>query len=366
MLQKIGRQFQVQGDFVQGGPFGSGHINDTYLATYQQKDTGVRYIFQRINDHVFKDPKKLMENVQRVTEHLYVKTKGNGAADPERSCLRLIPAKDGSFFNVDELGKYWRVFRFIEEASTYDVVRTDAQAFEAGAAFARFQKMLVDLPAPRLHEIIPDFHNTEKRYRSFTKAIDEDAAGRVTSCREEIAFAKERRDMAPVLMQLMAQGTLPERITHNDTKLNNVMIDEKSRKGICVVDLDTVMPGTVLNDFGDLVRTSTSLAAEDEKDLEKVFVRETIFEGLARGYLSEARRFLVAAERDNLVFCGKLITFEQGIRFLTDYLQKDKYYKVKHAEHNLDRCRTQFKLVRSIEEKEKQLTRIVNGILENV
>ena len=365
MLNKIGSQFKIAGEFVDGRPFGSGHINDTYLATYNYNGKSIKYIHQRINDHVFKEPEKVMENVVRVTEHLFKKSRENGVIDVERSCLQIIPSVNGKPYYIDEEGKYWRTCSFIENAHTCDIVETTDQAFAGGAAFAQFQKLLVDLPGERLHEIIPDFHNTVKRYRDFEKAVEADRSKRADLCQEEIAFVRNRETIVSVLTDLIAKGDLPERITHNDTKLNNVMLDDETSEGLCVIDLDTVMPGTVLYDFGDLVRTSTCPAAEDEKDLSKVYVHVPLFNALAEGYISKARKFLNDVERQHLVFSGKLITFEQGIRFLTDYLRGNNYYKTKYEEHNLDRCRNQFKLVESIEEKERELNKIIEDIFNS-
>lgn len=365
MLNKIGSQFKIAGEFVNGGPYGSGHINDTYIATYKHNGKSIKYIHQRINGHVFKEPQKVMENVVRVTKHLLIKLEGNGVNDIKRSCLRMIPSLNGVPYFVDEEGKYWRTCYFIENAHTCDIVETADQAFAAGAAFAQFQRLLVDLPGGRLHEIIPDFHNTVKRYRDFENAVEVDRSKRASLCQEEIAFVRYREPIVSILTELMAKGDLPERITHNDTKLNNVMLDDKTNEGLCIIDLDTVMPGTVLYDFGDLVRTSTCPAAEDEKDLSKVYLHVSLFKALAEGYISKAREFLNDVERKHLVFSGRLITFEQGIRFLTDYLKGNNYYKTKYEEHNLDRCRNQFKLVGSIEEKESELNKIIEDIFHN-
>lgn len=363
LLHNIGDQFTLYGRYTHGSPYGSGHIHDTYILTYNYKGTKTRYILQRINDHVFKEPEKVMENVQRVTQHIFHKLKGNGVQDITRACLQVIPSKAGVSYIIDEKNKYWRCFLCIEEAHTRDIVETEAHAFAAGKAFAQFQKLLVDLPDGKLHETIPDFHNTRKRFHSFENTVQADVSNRVQNCKREIEFALQRKEYASVLIDLINKGDLPERITHNDTKLNNVMLDDQTDEALCVIDLDTVMPGTVLYDFGDMVRTTTSSAAEDEKDLSKVSLKVSWFEALACGYLSEARGFLTDIERKYLVFSGKLITFEQGIRFLTDYLEGDTYYKIQNGTHNLDRCSNQFKLVESIEEKEGELEGIVRRIL---
>jgi len=347
------------GDFMFGEPYGSGHINDTFAVTYSQGHKPVKYIQQRINNHVFREPAKLMENIARVTDHQRRKLPEAGESAISRFCLRLVRAKDEQPFYIDEEGKYWRAYVFIENAHSYDVVEIPKQAYEAATAFGRFQKTLVDLPGGRLHEIIPDFHNTRKRFEALQLAVQADAFDRVKLCEKEIAFARERRAISSVLVDLLAAGRLPERISHNDTKLNNILFDDLTQSGICVIDLDTVMPGSALYDFGDLVRSSTSSAAEDEKDLDKVYMQIPMFEALARGYLAETRDFLTDLEKEHLVFSGRLIAFELGLRFLTDFLNNDTYFKTKFEQHNLVRCRTQFKLVQSIEENEEQMQQII-------
>ena len=316
----------------------------------------MRYMLQRINQSIFKNPVALMENIQRVTSHLAAKV--SGEPDCNRLVLTLIPARDEKVWHLDSDGNYWRAYRFIEKARTYDSVESTKQAFQAARAFGRFQKLLVDLPSPRLHDTIADFHHTPKRFVALEQAVDLDVARRAIKAKPEIDFAFARKSIAGVLLD----ANLPERITHNDTKLNNVMLDDVTGEGICVVDLDTVMPGLALYDFGDLVRTTTSSAREDERDLSKVTMQFSMFEALVRGYLDSAGSFLTKAERQHLVLSGKLITFEQGIRFLTDYLGGDPYYKVHRDEHNLDRCRTQFALLESIEQQEERMDRLLRSI----
>jgi len=366
MLEKfrhISQQFALYGDFINCKPYGSGHINDTYSVEYNQAGTTVRYILQRINDLIFLEPAKLMENIERVTRHQRKKLQQHCVINSSRTCLQLIPAIDGGFYHRDEEEKCWRMYLFIEGAKSFNIIETEEQAFAASAAFANFQKEMIDLPGPRLHETIPDFHNTIKRYRDFEIAVESDSVNRAKNCSREIEFARKRKDITSVLINLINNGTLPERITHNDTKLNNVLIDIDTQTGICIIDLDTVMPGTVLYDFGDMVRTSTSPFAEDEKDASKVYCQLNMFESLVRGYLSEAGEFLNKVECNNIVFSGKLITFETGLRFLTDYLNGDVYFKTKYDDHNLIRCRTQFKLVESIEENEEKMNRTVEKYL---
>jgi aminoglycoside phosphotransferase (APT) family kinase protein len=356
-MRALARNFQIFADFESAEPYGTGHINDTYAATYRQGGAMIRYIHQRVNQNVFKNARGLMENIQRVTEHLRAKLAGQ--PDVTRRALTLVPARDGRMFFIDAQGECWRTYVFIEDARTYDAVESTQQAYQAAKAFGRFQGLLSDLSAPRLQDTIPDFHNTPKRFAALEKAIETDVANRAASAQAEIEFALFRKPITARLLELHAQGILPERTTHNDTKFNNVMLDDATQEGICVIDLDTVMPGLALYDFGDMVRTTTSPALEDEQDLSKVGMQFPMFEALVRGYLASAGEMLNQAEKENLAFAGKLITFEIGIRFLADYLAGDVYFKVHREGHNLDRCRTQFKLIESIEAQEEAMNRLV-------
>jgi Ser/Thr protein kinase RdoA (MazF antagonist) len=356
-VRAVASAFRIPGDFLAAEPWGSGHINDTYRVEFAQAGARVRYLFQRINHQVFTNPLALMENIARVTAHLGEKV----AATPDRPrrTLTLVAARDGAPVHRDASGNHWRVYEFIENARTYDAVQSTAQAFEAAQAFGRFQGLLADLPAPRLHDTIPDFHHTPKRFAALLDAISVDTANRAARAMPEIEFALRLEPITPVLLD----ANLPERVTHNDCKLNNVLLDDTTGAAVCVIDLDTVMPGLALYDFGDMVRTTTSPAMEDERDLSKVTMQFPMFEALARGYLASAGGFLTAAETDLLAFSGKLITFEIGLRFLTDYLRGDTYYKVHREAHNLDRCRAQFQLVRSIGQQEEPMQRLVDSIL---
>jgi aminoglycoside phosphotransferase (APT) family kinase protein len=271
--------------------------------------------------------------------------------------LTLVPARDGLVYHLDQDGNYWRAYLFIERALTYDAVESPGQAFEAAKAYGRFQKLLADLPGPRLHDTIPDFHNTAKRFAALETAVARDVANRAKFAQREIDFARAREPIAT----LLSGANLPERVTHNDTKFNNVMLDVATGEGVCVIDLDTVMTGLVPYDFGDMVRTTTSPAKEDERDLSRVKMQFPMFEALARGYLTTAD-FLTKAEKQHLAVAGKLITFEIGLRFLTDYLAGDNYFKIHREGHNLDRCRTQFKLVESIEEQEETMNELIESI----
>jgi hypothetical protein len=357
-VEHVARQFQIAGDLISANPYGSGHINDTYCVVTDLNGMRLRTIVQRINRNVFRNPVALMDNIQRVTSHLASQVAVDADLDRDRRVLTLIPAVDGRPFHVDAEAQYWRSYRFIEGARTYDAVESVEQAYQAARAFGRFQKLLVDLPQPRLHDTIPDFHNTPKRFAALQQAIDADVAGRTSHAKAEIEFAVTRQPLVNALLK----ANLPERVTHNDTKFNNVMLDDRTGEGACVIDLDTVMPGLALYDFGDMVRTTTSPAQEDEKDLSKVSMQFPMFEALARGYIAEAGSFLTSAEREQLAFAGKLITFEQGIRFLADYLAGDPYYKIHREGHNLDRCRAQFKLVESIEMQENTMVELIHSL----
>jgi Ser/Thr protein kinase RdoA (MazF antagonist) len=354
----VANQFQFHGEVAGIAPHGNGHINDTYCVECQGAGAPARYILQRINRNVFRNPAAVMENIERVTAHLL--RQAAGEPDTARRVLKLVPAQDGRNWHVDAEGETWRAYRFIDHAHTYEAASSAGQAFQAARAFGCFQQQLANLPAPRLHDTIPDFHHTPRRFAALEQAIAADVKGRAILARPEIEFALARQPIAGLLLD----ANLPERITHNDTKFNNVLLDDATGEGICVIDLDTVMPGLALYDFGDMVRTTTSPAAEDEQDLSKVTMQFPLFEALVRGYLEAASGFLTPAEKKYLAFSGKLITFETGIRFLTDYLAGDMYFKVHREGHNLDRCHTQFKLVESIERQEERMNRLVESVAE--
>ena len=352
-------EFAFDGRIVSAAPYGSGHINDTFLTVVENAGGPRRFILQRINHQVFKQPDLLMENVARVCAHAHAKLSAAGTTDAHRRALRLTPTHQGKAWHVDQSGNRWRCYDFIEGATGHDVVRSPAQAESAAKAFGAFQALLADLPGERLHETIPDFHHTPSRFARFQAALAKDSHGRAAAAGPEIAFALARAGEVSVVVDALRDGSLPERVTHNDTKLNNVLLDDITQEGACVIDLDTVMPGSALYDFGDLVRTSTSPAAEDETDLSRVRMQLPMFAALVRGYLASARGFLTPREKELLPFAGKLITLEIGLRFLTDWLEGDTYFKIKRPMHNLDRCRTQFKLVASIEEQLPTMQEIV-------
>ena len=355
--QEVLEKFEIPGRLLSIEPYGTGHINDTYRSVFEQDGSRKFYIHQRINHKIFTEPENLMENIHRVTEHLRKKILERGG-DVTRETLSLVPAEDGRCFVLDG-ENYWRTYFFIEGAETYDLVEKPEHIYHAGRAFGDFQKLLADMPDPPLHETIPDFHNTVARFAQFEAALAADVANRAKGCQAEIEFALAHKEMASTIVDALAERRVPSRITHNDTKFNNVMIDDATGEGVCVIDLDTVMPGAVLYDFGDAVRIGAATAVEDERDLSKVGVSLELFEALARGYLDSAREFLVPAEVDLLAFSARLITFEIGLRFLTDHLAGDTYFKTHRENHNLDRCRTQFKMVAQMEEQVEELEQIV-------
>lgn len=350
--------FAVTGRFVFAQPYGSGHINDSYVVNYiGDNDQPVRYVAQRINDNVFKNVEALNENVQRVTAHL-----ASDAGDNSRQ-LTLINTIDGQTCTQDAHGKYWRVYDFIEGAHTVDRVTNEAQARETARAFGGFQARVASLPGDRLKETIPNFHHTRSRFENFRQAVEADQVGRAAEIRPEIDFAYAREADTDVLINFLAEGKVLERVTHNDTKINNVMLDDQTQRAVAVIDLDTVMPGLPLYDFGEMVRTSASSTDEDDPHPENMRLELPYFRALVEGYLSsEFGSVLNKTERQHLGFAGKLMTYENLIRFLTDYLQGDTYYKIDHPKHNLDRARTQMALVQSIEGQTEAMNAVVADV----
>src|ERR1051326_6164155 len=361
-LQEISKKFQIYGEILHAETLEIGHISETYTATYDQGGTRVRYIHQKLNQTVFRNPTAVMKNVMRVTTHIRKKQEARNVRDVTRRSLIVIPTRDGKPFYQNGESEGWRTFVFVEGVETYEAVQSPEQAYQAGRAFGEFQHLLVDLPGERLFETIPDFHHTRKRFAALQQAIGRDRFNRSQEARAEIEFALKHESIVDVILNAMAKRRIPERITHNDTKFNNVMLDVLTGEAMCIVDLDTVMPGCALYDFGDMVRTTTSPTLEDEPDLSKVKMQMPMFKRLAQGYLSTAGQFLTKAEKSYIAFSGKLITFEIGIRFLTDFLSGDTYFRIHRQGHNLDRCRTQLKLVESIERQEETMQKFVDRL----
>jgi hypothetical protein len=315
---------------------------------------------QEINQNVFRDPASLMENIERVTRHLRGKIQAAGG-DPGRETLTLVDTVEGKSFYRDDRGDWWRAYRFIEGATARERPIDMRQVTAAGRAFGAFQGMLTDFPAATLHEVLPDFHNTPKRFAAFVEAVERDRAHRAAGVQAEIRFYENRAAETGVVSELLRDGRLPLRVTHNDTKFSNVLMDDRTGEGLCVVDLDTVMPGSALFDFGDAVRAGAATAAEDEPDSARAGISLPTFEALAHGYMEAARGFLTQTEIEHLAFSARLITLEQGIRFLGDYLNGDTYYRVHRESQNLDRCRTQIVMLEDMERNFDRMTAIVDG-----
>ncbi|MDB5131848.1 MAG: aminoglycoside phosphotransferase family protein [Mucilaginibacter sp.] len=348
-------KFKVTGKITSVQPFGSGHINDSFRAI---SDTGNTYLLQRINHFVFKDIQGLMDNIANVTRHLKGKLTNIPGSNPEREVLLLVENNNNGYYIEDDNGNYWRVFHFLNNTKSYDQVATETQAFEGGKAFGRFQALLSDMDPDLIVDTIPNFHNIEHRLSNLDKAIAADAAKRVGSVDDEMEFVNRRRELMSRILSLGRAGILPKRIIHNDTKFNNVLLDE-SDHAQCVIDLDTVMPGYVAYDFGDAVRTIINTAPEDEPNLERISLNMALFTAYVKGYLQQAVDFLTDPEVNSLIEGALLLPYMQGVRFLTDYLDGDKYFKIHSPEHNLQRTRAQFALVNKLEEKKDVLTNTI-------
>lgn len=342
--------------------YGSGHINDTYLVSLRNaygKES--RVILQRMNKKVFPNPVQVMENIMGVTSFLRKKIVVKGG-NPDRETLNVVTTREGKPYFVDSAGEYWRCYKFIEDATSYDLVEKPEDFYESAVAFGNFQKMLSDYPAASLHETIKGFHDTKARFEVFKRAVEEDVCGRAGSVKEEIDFYLAHEELANVFGDLLEKGEIPLRVTHNDTKLNNVMLDNETRKAICVIDLDTVMPGLAMNDFGDSIRFGASTALEDEKDLSKVWCDMELFKMYAKGFIEGCAGRLTEKEIALLPMGAKVMTFECGMRFLTDYLQGDTYFKIHRPQQNLDRTRTHIKLVQDMENKWDVMNEIIAAI----
>ena len=336
-----------------------GHINSTFFVTVNEEK---KYVLQRINTSIFKKPDELSANIVGVTKFLRKKVEAAGG-DTKREVLKLIRSKQGGYYSKSEEGECWRMYYYIIGARTYQIVEEPILFYNSAVAFGNFQRLLADYPADELYETIPNFHNTVSRFADFKKALEADICGRAASVQNEINFVLERECVCSFITDRIASGEYPLRVTHNDTKLNNVMIDEKTGEGICVIDLDTVMPGSVLYDFGDSIRFGASSAEEDERDLDKVYMRLELFDDYAKGFLKGLGGSLSEAEMRGLPMGALVITFETGIRFLTDYLNGDTYFATHRKGQNLDRARTQFKLVADMEKKMPEMDAIIEKYL---
>ncbi len=348
---KVIKEFLLDGEPESAEPYGSGHINSTFMI---KTDSGKKYILQKINHHIFRDVKGLMNNIAMVTEHLKGKTK-NG-----REVLNVIKTRDGKNY-LHSFEEYWRVYDFVEDSICLQLPETDEDFYESAKAFGTFSERLSDFDASKLSEAIPDFHNTPVRFKAFHEILKKDPLGRAASVKKEIKFCLDREEDMATLQRMRDAGELPVRVTHNDTKLNNILLDARTRKALCVIDLDTVMPGLSLYDYGDSIRFGASTGAEDEKDLSKIEMSLKLFEIYTKGYVKACPN-LTERERKMLPTGAKIMTFECGMRFLTDYIDGDNYFATHREEHNLDRARTQFKLVSDMEAKWAEMERIVKNI----
>ena len=360
-LKEIFEYFTADGTFLNGEPYGSGHIHDTFRVVTGESDKD-NYILQRLNNKIFKNIPELQNNIERVTVHLRNKLKVVPGSDIKRECLNLIPSRDGKSWIIDKDGNYWRMYIFISNHRSYNIVDSPDKAFEGGKAIGRFQAMLSDMPGAPLFETIPSFHNIEKRIETFSLKISENPVGRVGSVSEDINQFLNRAEEMKTILKLGKEGKIPLRITHNDTKFNNILLDEND-KALCVIDLDTVMPGYIHYDFGDSIRTVANTASEDEKDLSKIRMDINLFKAYAEGYLSETGETLNDVEKEYLAFAPKLITYTIAIRFLTDFIDGDNYFKIHHEFHNLQRTRAQLKLVMSMEEQYGEMQRIIGELV---
>lgn len=355
LLKEAAAAFATDGEAISCQRYGSGHINDTFRLICEKHP----YILQRMNTDIFQDPVSLMRNIEGVTTFLRQEVmKNNG--DPDRETLNLIRTREGAPYYVDSRGNYWRMYLFIEGATCYNLVEKPEDFYQSGKAFGHFQRLLAHYPARELAETIPGFHDTPGRFRAFRKAVEEDICGRASEVQNEIQFVMDREQDMGLAMDMLAKGELPLRVTHNDTKLNNIMIDDKTGQAICIIDLDTVMPGLAVNDFGDSIRFGASTADEDERDLSKVSCDMELFELYTKGFVEGCAGSLTDKELDMLPIGAMVMTYECGMRFLADYLDGDIYFKTHREGHNLDRCRTQFKLVADMEKKLSAMNAIVD------
>ncbi|MGQ9673389.1 MAG: phosphotransferase enzyme family protein [Candidatus Aminicenantales bacterium] len=354
-LREIFDAFAIEGEFTGSQYLKVGHINDTFLIEARTRQRDTHFIFQRINHLVFPDPERLMANFQKITQHLRAKLEKMPGRDPDRETLNLVPSRSGRSYHRTPQGEYWRAYRFVGNAHIINVATRPEQASEAGRAFGGFQRLLADLPASTLHETIPFFHHTPRRLARFKEVLATDPHRRAAQAEDAIAFVLERTGMVGVVTDGLDAGRLPLRVTHNDTKINNVLFDNETGKAICVIDLDTTMPGSILYDFGDMVRTTTCRTEEDEPDISKVKMEMDLFSALVEGYLQEAGEFLTEEEIGLLAFSGRLITFTIGLRFLTDFLAGDVYFRTNRSGQNLDRARVQFALIQSMEKQAQEM-----------
>ncbi len=359
-IETIRHIFNIPGEFIEYKQNTNGHVNSTYILKFRENGNIKKYVLQMISTEIFKNPDGLMSNIVGVTNHIRKKNKTMNTPWLDRCTLTFLPTIEGKYFYIDETNNCWRVYEFIDDVYTCNIIDNAEVFYNAGKAFGDFQNLLADYDITSLYDTIENFHNTVSRFADFKKAVQENLSGRLQNAQEEVNFALAREKDAHVLVDMIAEGKLPLRVTHNDTKLNNILFDNNTNQGICIIDLDTVMPGLSLYDFGDSIRFGANTAAEDEKDVSKVSLSLELYEAYVKGYLSSAKDALTDLEKEMLPFGAKLMTYECGIRFLMDYLNGDKYFHTSYDDHNLVRCRTQFALVADMEkkmDKMKEITR---------
>ncbi len=356
-IESIVKQFKIAGTFKSADIFGNGLINTTYKVVTVE-DEKPNYLLQIINHHIFKNVPELTQNIKRVTDHIRGKLANIPGVDLDRQVLTPIDTFDGLGFVKDEEGNYWRVFLFIGNTRSYDKLENGNQAFQGGKAFGQFQKMLSDLPGEPLYPVLPDFHNTEMRILNFIERVKANPVNRLAEVQTEVDYLLERSEEYKKIVQMGREGIIPERIVHQDTKFNNVLLDENDEI-LCVIDLDTVMPGYVCYDIGDAIRNGANTGLEDDRNLDNVSLNLELYEGFIKGFLQETKDVLTPAEIDTLAFGAKLLTYEQAVRFLDDYIDGDNYYKVNAPDHNLVRTRAQIKLLKSMEANWDQMQAIV-------
>ena len=357
-IKNIVYSFDIEGEVIEYVPFGNGHINETKLVTVKTENGNFQYVLQRINKNVFKQPDQLMDNYVGVTQFIRKKIEKMGG-DPLREVINAIYSKDGKPYVIDEEGQYWRLLVYVTDSMSYDKVERPEQFYESAVSFGDFQYMLRDYPAETLHETIVNFHNTPDRFRQLTEAIENDAKGRLSEVMAEVEFARAREQFAHTLEDAHKAGRLPLRVTHNDTKLNNILFDINTGRPLCVVDLDTIMPGYSVNEFGDSIRFGATTALEDETDLSLVNFDISLYELYVKGFIEGAKGGLTEGELELLPIGAIMMTFECGMRFLADYLNGDTYFRIHRPSHNLDRCRNQFKLVADMEQHLDEMKAIV-------
>ncbi len=357
-IETIIQEFSIPGTLVKLKANKEGHINSTYISTFSSDENEYKYTHQCVNNTVFPKPERVMENIQRITSH--IQKKQRHLADRSKRCLSLVPTKKGKWYAYDEQGQLWRTYRFIDDVNTYPFLNDENLAYRFGEAVGTFQMQLSDFPGESLHTTIEKFHDMRWRYKQLREAIKNDKAGRLAKAEQEVSFYLENEQRGCILIDALHSRRVPIRVTHNDTKINNILFDAETGEGVCVIDLDTVMPGTILFDTGDMLRTGSITAAEDEQDLQNVRCDEKLFVAMIKGYRSVSDSFLTTTEKELLAESGRATTQIMGVRFLTDYLNGDVYYHTERENHNLDRSRTQMALIQDMDRKWEMITSLLD------